>query len=366
MQMPWGHRVAMAHDTETAAVEHASLARIDALGALQKRGIALPDHFDGRRKWRRLLARPRDADASPGDECARALGDRAAILTRGAVVMDLVAPHPDETGAHARNAHEPPSLVALHRDQHVWGARERPTGQGPFQTADAHLPSARRLKSLAYYRPAARGGDATLASAVDAVCAEIYTGGPVTTSVAVHEDMAWPEVYPASWDGGIYGHRTDYAVGPPQRLGTAVLALVGWSTDATSGRRYYLARGGPAGALAGDGVFRMWAGQCGIEDNAVAALPDLWGARVPARFLHDAAPGDTAPGSAQRTRDLRAAMPLHPSGHTRAFVGTLPDAERFALRPLVDAVHLPHDHAAFIAGRARNPHEAPGSHDPPS
>lgn len=365
MQPSWGHHVAMAHDTPTATAEHGSLARIGAFGALQKRGIVLPKHFDGRRKWRRLLARPCNVEASPGDECARALADRAAILSRGALIMDLVAPHPDETGADARNHREAPSLVALHRDQHVWGARERSTREGE-QSADVYLPSARRLKSLAYYGPAAPGGDTMAASAVDAVCAEIYVGGPVTTSVAVHEDMAWPEVYPGSWDGGVYGHRTDYAAGPPQRLGTAVLTLLGWSADAATGHRYYLARGGPAGALAEDGVFRMWAGQCGIEDNAVAALPDLWGARVPARFLHDAAPGDTTPGSAQRTRDLRAAMPLHPSGHTRAFVGTLPDAERFALRPLVDAVHLPHDHAAFVAGRARNPHEAPGSHDAPS
>ncbi|AVK77032.1 Peptidase incomplete domain containing protein [Pandoravirus macleodensis] len=358
----WGHpHVAMARDTPTAAAEHASLGQIDALGALERRGIALPNHFDGRRKWRRLLARPCDSGA-PGDECARALADRAAILSRGAVLVDLVAPHPDETGAHTRNQHEPPSLVALHRDQYVWGARERAT-EKDGQAAEVHLPSARRLKSLAYYTPAHRGDTAT--STVDATCAEIYVGGPVTTSVAVHEDMAWPEVYPASWNGGIYGHRTDYATGPPQRLGAAVLTLVGWSTDTTSGRRYYLARGGPAGALAEDGVFRMWASQCGVEDNVVAALPDLWGARVPARFLHDAAPSDTSPGSAQRTRDLRAAMPLHPSGHTRAFVGTLPDTERFALRPLVDVAHLPHDHAAFIAGRARNPHEASGSHDAP-
>nr|UMO78747.1 Peptidase incomplete domain containing protein [Pandoravirus belohorizontensis] len=348
--------------------------RVDAAAALAERGLVLPDHFDGRRKWRRLLAPQSRGSVSARDECARALADRVAIMSRGAVVVDLVAPHPDET--EPRGDARSPSLVALHRDQYVWGARE--SGQPPE--------AARRVKSIAYYRPtppddgnnddrhlhvASRHNDGARRRDrfSDAVCAEIYLRGPVTTAIDVHEDLAWPEAYATSWIGGIYAHRADaqpHHVTSPGRLGAAVVSLVGWSTDADTGRRYYLVRGGPATRLSPhDGVFCMWARQCGIEEHAVAALPDLWGLRLPARFLHDAAPGDAVPGAAQRARDLRAAVVLHPSGHTRAFVASLPPADRLALAPLVDPAHLPADHAAFVAGRARNPHEAPGAHDAP-
>lgn len=357
----WWHGVSLSHETPTAAAEHGSLARVDAVAALAQRGLVLPDHFDGRRKWRRLLAPQSKGYVSARDECARALADRVAIVSRGAVVVDLVAPHPNETEPHgdARS----PSLVALHRDEYVWGARE--SGQTPE--------AARRVKSIVYYRPAPPddgNDDGHRRNRLsDAVCAEIYLRGPVTTAIDVHEDLAWPEAYAASWIGGIYAHRADaqpHHVTSPGRLGAAVVSLVGWSTDAATGRRYYLARGGPAIRLSPhDSVFCMWACQCGIEEHAVAALPDLWGLRLPARFLHDAAPGDAVPGAAQRARDLRAAVALHPSGHTRAFVASLPPADRLALAPLVDPAHLPADHAAFVAGRARNPHEAPGAHDAP-
>lgn len=369
----WWHDVSLSHETPMAAAEYASLARVDAATALAERGLVLPNHFDGRRKWRRLLAPQSKGSVSARDECARALADRVAIVSRGAVVVDLVAPHPDET--EPRGDARSPSLVALHRDQYVWGARE------PGQPPEA----ARRVRSIVYYRPAPPddGNDDGHPYVVrrrddcagrrdrfsDAVCAEIYLRGPVTTAIDVHEDLAWPEAYATSWTGGVYAHRADaqsHHVTSPGRLGAAVVSLVGWSTDADTGRRYYLVRGGPAARLSPhDGVFCMWARQCGIEEHAVAALPDLWGLRLPARFLHDAAPGDAVPGAAQRARDLRAAVALHPSGHTRAFVASLPPADRLALAPLVDPAHLPADHVAFVAGRARNPHEAPGAHDAP-
>ncbi|QBZ81028.1 Peptidase domain containing protein [Pandoravirus celtis] len=375
MEGEWWRGVTLAHETLTAAAEHGSLARVDAAAALAERGLVLPDHFDGRRKWRRLLSPLAEGSVSAHDECARALADRVAIVSRGAVVVDLVAPHPDEIEPRGGGAHSP-SLVALHRDQYVWGARQ------PRHPPDA----ARHVKSIAYYRPAPpdnvdghndwhrhipSGGPNSVGRRdhlSDAVCAEIYLRGPVTTAIDVYEDLAWPEAYPASWTGGIYTHRPDAQsqhVTSPGRLGATVVSLVGWSTDST-GRRYYLARGGPAARLSPhDGVFCMWTRQCGIEEHAVAALPDLWGLRLPARFLHDAAPGDAVPGAAQRARDLRAAIALHPSGHTRAFVASLPPADRLALTPLVDPAHLPADYGAFVAGRVRNPHEAPGAHDPP-
>ncbi|AJF97965.1 papain family cysteine protease [Pandoravirus inopinatum] len=142
MDGEWWRGVSLPHETLTAAAEHGSLARVDAATALAERGLALPDHFDGRRKWRRLLSPLAKGFVSAHDECARALADRVAIVSRGAVVLDLVAPHPNEI--EPPGGTRPPSLVALHRDQYVWGARQ------PRQPADA----ARRVKSIAYYRPA--------------------------------------------------------------------------------------------------------------------------------------------------------------------------------------------------------------------
>jgi hypothetical protein len=370
--------VSLPGETTAATAEHASLALVDASATLVGCGVPLPRHFDGRRKWRRLLSRPLSVVVTPGDECARALADRVAIASRGALLLDLVAPH-DETEPYTSGA-RPPSLVALHRNQYVWGAREN---QKTHETA-------RRVKTIVYYRPAPtptdphlyanpddatkegiaqrhyHGASAYLDRASDALCAEIYLYGPVTTAVDLYEDLAWPEAYPSSWIGGIYRQYGQGNGARPGRLGAIVVSLVGWSLDAASGRRYYLARGGPAARLSPeDGIFCLWAGQCGVEEHAVAALPDLWGSRLPARFLHDAAPADSAPGEAQRARDLRGAMPLHPSGHTRTFVASLPPEERRALTPLVDPVHLPATDRPFIAGRVRNPHEAPGAHDPP-
>jgi hypothetical protein len=365
-----------------AAADHSGLAEVDAFDLLASAGVtALPDHFDGRRKWRGLLAEAaQSADPSlsgcdrAAAECARALADRVAIHTQGALVLDLGGPGADELDSEAATARLPANLVALHRGLYVRGARE------PCSSLDAGaIEAARRVRSLVYYAPrpqttAHAGSTAAMAARVDAIRAEIYARGPISAAIAVHDDMASPRDFPRSWHGGIYRARHGAT-----RVGTAVVTLLGWATvaaDAAAGsgppqaqqRREvaWIARGpfGPPHRTDRDaGTFLMAAGQCGAEDHAVAALPDLWGARLPARLLHDAAPCETDLTAAQRRRDLRAALALHPSGYTRTFVSSLDQETQRALAPLVDPARLP-DYARFVAARARNPHEAPGSHDP--
>ena len=121
--------VSLPGETPAASAEYAALARVDAAAALHQRGVVLPDHFDGRRKWRGLLALPTAEPTAPGDECARALADRVAIVSHGAVLLDLVAPHDGETQRRAADSAHRPSLVAFHRDQYVWGAHDPTLGR---------------------------------------------------------------------------------------------------------------------------------------------------------------------------------------------------------------------------------------------
>jgi hypothetical protein len=100
---------------------------------------------------------------------------------------------------------------------------------------------------------------------------DVYHWGPATTGFVVHQDfMEW-------YGRGVY--RWD---GKSPEVGGHAVALVGWGTDPREGGPYWIVRNSWGTYWGEDGYFRIARGsnECGIEENVIVGLPNLFGFRL--------------------------------------------------------------------------------------
>lgn len=351
----------------------------DAEGAL-----SLPAQFDGRRRWGRLLAPPHDQGLSGACwafAVVSAFGDRAALWTHGAVrawpdgiprpgVFGGLAPRDivdrDFDALTEAQSEAEADVVSANEVHH--GGRHTDYGHTLAGAAEALYVSGAscaggwRCRPLAHY--------ALASSAEMDVKAEIFAWGPVASAFALHEDFMYPERHPASWVGGVYRHDPTAC---PRAFGGHAVVLVGWceawlpppplsssSPPATldesatahgsaTARLWrhtcWIARhawgSGWAGGAHADGYFAMVAGQCQLEANVVACVPDVAGLALDPRDAHRVAP----PSAAARRR--RATAPYAP--------------ESDLIGPARVDPALLCDMGAFVAAEVYGPWDASGS-----
>ncbi|ATE82178.1 Papain-like cysteine peptidase [Pandoravirus salinus] len=349
----------------------------DAEGAL-----ALPAQFDGRRRWGRLLAPARDQGLSGACwafALVSALGDRAALWTHGAVrawpdgiprpgvfgglaARDIVDRDFDAlTDAQTEGEADIVSANEIHHGhRHADYGHTLAGAAEVLYVGGVTCEGGWRCRPLAHY---------ALASATEMdVKAEIFAWGPVASAFALHEDFMYPERHPASWIGGVYRHDEGSC---PRVFGGHAVVLVGWcearlppvspessalyqsrhAPDHTSAVKQHqrhtcwIARHawGPgwAGGAHPDGHFVMVAGQCQLEANVVACVPDVAGLTLDPRDAHRVAPPSVA---ARRRRSATA----HPS-------------ESDLIGPMRVDPSLLCDMGAFIAAEVYGPWDAAGT-----
>ncbi|AJF97954.1 papain family cysteine protease [Pandoravirus inopinatum] len=201
--------------------------------------LALPAHFDGRRRWGRLLTSLRDQGLSGACwafAVVSALGDRAALWTHGAVrawpdgiarpgVFSGLAPRDiidcDFDALTDAQIEGEADIVSANEIHH--GHRHADYGHTLAGAAEVlyvggvACEGGWRCRSLAHY---------ALASNTEMdVKAEIFAWGPVASAFALYEDFMYPERHPASWLGGVYRH--DPAACPRAFGGHAVVIVAG-------------------------------------------------------------------------------------------------------------------------------------------
>jgi hypothetical protein len=191
-----------------------------------------------------------------------------------------------------------------------------------------------------------------LQTQIDGIKAEIYKFGPIMAGYEVFRDFMQPGPSNPSWATGIY--RYD---GVSAKDGGHAITIVGWGTDPDSGETFWIIRNSWGVAWGEAGYFRMYAGQCGIEHNTMAVIPDLPGLVVPAqyveRFIVD-----------EDSVTVRALVDVDASGLPASYVGGLTPAQRAAeARPIVTPDVLP-EYGSFVAGRVDNPRAIPGAESP--
>ena len=201
--------------------------------------------------------------------------------------------------------------------------------------------------------PTGAGGTTgtALAAQIAAIKAEIYKFGPIVTGYTVYTDFMQPSPNNPSWATGIYQYDGRSSVD-----GGHAVTMVGWGTDASDGRTFWIIRNSWGSAWGEEGYFRMYAGQCGIEDNTMALIPDIPGLHVPAEYVERFITNNSAV-------HVRSLVRIDPSGFPEAYVASLPASARSMLKPFVDPSAVP-DYATFIAGQIANPHELPGAEEP--
>ncbi|AJF97242.1 cathepsin C1-like peptidase [Pandoravirus inopinatum] len=187
---------------------------------------------------------------------------------------------------------------------------------------------------------------------IEAIKAEIYKFGPIMAGYEVFRDFMQPGPTNPSWATGIY--RYD---GVSPKDGGHAITIVGWGTDPDSGETFWIIRNSWGVAWGEAGYFRMYAGQCGVEHNTMAVIPDLPGLTVPAeyveRFIVD-----------EDSVTVRALVDVDPSGLPASYVRSLTPAQRATeAQPIVHPSALP-EYGSFMAGRIENPHAIPGAENP--
>lgn len=347
--------------------------------------LSLPAQFDGRRRWGRLLAPPRDQGLSGACwafAVVSAFGDRAALWTHGAMrawpdgisrpgVFGGLAPRDivdrDFDALTEAQSEAEADVVSANEVHH--GARHADYGHTLVGAAEAlyvggvSCAGGWRCRPLAHY--------ALASSAEMDVKAEIFAWGPVASAFALHEDFMYPERHPASWVGGVYRH--DPAACPCAFGGHAVV-LVGWceawlpppplsssSSSPSALDESAMAHGsaaarlwrhtcwiarhawgaGWAGGAHADGYFAMVAGQCELEANVVACVPDVAGLALDPRDAHRVAP----PSAAARRH--------------RAIVPHAPESDLIGPARVDPALLC--DMGAFVAAEVYGPWDASGS-----
>ncbi|AGO85005.1 Papain-like cysteine peptidase [Pandoravirus salinus] len=191
-----------------------------------------------------------------------------------------------------------------------------------------------------------------LQAQIQAIKAEVYKFGPIMAGYEVFRDFMQPGPTNPSWATGIY--RYD---GVSEKDGGHAIVIVGWGTDPDSGETFWIIRNSWGVAWGEAGYFRMYAGQCGIEHNTMAVIPDLPGLNVPAeyveRFIVD-----------EDSVTVRALVDVDPSGLPASYVRGLTPAQRAAeAQPIVAPDALP-EYGSFMAGRIDNPRAIPGAEAP--
>lgn len=345
----------------------------DAEGAL-----SLPAQFDGRRRWGRLLAPPHDQGLSGACwafAVVSAFGDRAALWTHGAMrawpdgisrpgVFGGLAPRDivdrDFDALTEAQSEAEADVVSANEVHH--GGRHADYGHTLAGAAEAlyvggvSCAGGWRCRPLAHY--------ALASSAEMDVKAEIFAWGPVASAFALHEDFMYPERHPASWVGGVYRHDPTAC---PRAFGGHAVVLVGWceawlppppsaaldedamvhgsATARLSRHTCWIARHawGPgwAGGAHADGHFAMAAGQCQLEANVVACVPDVAGLVLDPRDAHRVAP----PSAAARRR--------------RATIPHAPESDLIGPARIDPALLC--DMGAFVAAEVYGPWDASGS-----
>jgi len=89
---------------------------------------------------------------------------------------------------------------------------------------------------------------------------EIITNGPVETAFSVYEDFMY-------YSGGIYEHTSGGYEG-----GHAV-KIIGWGNE--NGTDYWLVANSWGVSWGEAGFFKIAFGQCGIDSDAIAGIPDV-------------------------------------------------------------------------------------------
>ncbi|QBZ81428.1 Peptidase domain containing protein [Pandoravirus celtis] len=380
-----------------------------------------PPNFDGRKQWNGLLSPVLDQGQCGGCwafSSAGVLGDRFAIHTKGAFGLALSPEHlilcgfskplavgnvsqADRATIEAQIATLQADLVQAHNlnrtfqgqvacygntlflvSEYLYRYGTRSLRCDPYTLGNAQpgqplppcrsllptLPPYERCKTEdridriyraigRYYVSSDEGAGTNLTGAglqmqIEAIKAEIYKFGPIMAGYEVFRDFMQPGQGNPSWATGIY--RYD---GVSEKDGGHAITIVGWGTDGDTGETFWIIRNSWGVAWGEAGYFRMYAGQCGIEHNTMAVIPDLPGLNVPAeyveRFIVD-----------EDSVTVRALVDVDPSGLPAAYVRSLTPAQRAVeAQPIVRPEALP-EYGSFMAGRIENPHAIPGAEDP--
>ncbi|WBR14791.1 Cathepsin c1-like peptidase [Pandoravirus kuranda] len=191
-----------------------------------------------------------------------------------------------------------------------------------------------------------------LQTQIAAIKAEVYKFGPIMAGYEVFRDFMQPGPDNPSWATGIY--RYD---GVSPKDGGHAISIVGWGTDGDTGETFWIIRNSWGVAWGEAGYFRMYAGQCGVEHNTMAVIPDLPGLNVPAeyveRFIVD-----------EDSVTVRSLVDVHESGLPASYVqGLTPEQRTVQAQPIVPSSALP-EYLTFVAGQMDNPHALPGAENP--
>jgi len=99
-------------------------------------------------------------------------------------------------------------------------------------------------------------------SSVDAIKTAVQANGPVETQFSVYGDFY-------NYKTGVYQHITGDLEG-----GHAV-KIVGWGVDSDSGLHYWTIANSWGGDWGMEGFFNIKQGDCGVDSNAYACLPQI-------------------------------------------------------------------------------------------
>ena len=103
----------------------------------------------------------------------------------------------------------------------------------------------------------------TILRTIDDIKREIYYKGPIETGYIVYDDFM-------NYRDGVYVHRTG------RNLGGHAVEVVGWGTDKTTRKQYWIAKNSWGTRWGKEGYFNFEMGQCDFEANAMVGDPDLY------------------------------------------------------------------------------------------